>query len=738
MAVGVGHDEGRLTEETGRRPWLDRFIPESIRNGAPEARQSAHLIVLAAAVAAIWGPLVSLYVARIGGREIALVVATIAMAVVLAPLFLRVTGSVIVSANLLLVAVYGIVLLGASVQAGIAAPSLSWLGVLPIGAFLLAGRPSGFVWVAICVATTLGCYWAAVHGGAHWQNPVEQAAVYPSIRTFNLLAILSVVTAVTSHSLRERERALKDMTRARDAAESATEAKTRFLASMSHEIRTPLNGALGMADLLVASELGEEQRRYAETIQSCGRFLLALLDDVLDFSRIEAGRVDLRPAAFDVRRLVDEVLAILEGPARAKGLHLSHVVLPEVPRLVRTDPDRLRQILFNLLTNAIKFTEAGSVTLEVGAGAAAAGERANLRIEVRDTGIGIRPDRLDRMFERFERADDSMTRRQGGAGLGLAICAHLAELLGGDIGAESQPGSGSRFWLTLPFDGVEGYAHRGSDAVPEGCGSEPIDGVGAATAGCPADGPRARILLVEDNPVNQLVATGMLERLGHRVDVAADGRSALAALERDEFAAVLMDCQMPDLDGFEVTRELRRRETKLGGLRRRVPVIALTASALVGDRRRCLGAGMDDYLPKPIGLAQLAAVLEFWLTRPPESYRTISLLRTAALEEIAASTDGASLVRLIDTYLSATPRYIDALRKSVGDGDAEALWRTAHAFRADSASLGADLLAAYCWQLEVLGRQRSTDGAGVLLEALGVCHRATRRALMDERRCLAS
>ncbi|HEU4324344.1 MAG TPA: response regulator [Roseiflexaceae bacterium] len=643
-----------------------------------------------------------------------------------------------------------------------------------------------------------------------------------------------------------RARLYEELAQARDQALEVSRLKSEFLATMSHEIRTPLNGIIGMAELLIDTPLTEAQHEFTDTIHESSLALLRIIDDILDFSKIEANRLVLDSEHFSLLSTVESAADLLRARAQAKGLELIAFVAPEIPAVLRGDAGRLRQVLLNLLGNAIKFTERGQVVLRAELARLEAGQ-AEVRISVQDSGIGLSDAAIRRLFQSFTQADGSITRRYGGTGLGLAISKRLVELMGGSIGVNSREGQGSLFWLTLPLervgpsaavtpppeldglralvvdanrahravvrryarswgmqaDGAAGPEHalerlrRAADqgqpyalavisqagpdddslalarAIRDECGLEgvrlvlltPFDGhdpheqhqqiaaagfaaalmrpihrdalretlVRAATgqaAPCGCFGTAAatarpqrlaapaRLLLVEDNPVNQQLTTRQIERLGYRAELAQNGREALSLIAHspEPFDLILMDCQMPELDGFATTIAIRAWE-KPGG--RRVPIVAMTANAMAGDREACLEAGMDDYLSKPVQQATLGEMLARWLSaapapanaRPapepqpepaPPAVVEPPLDRTTLGEIRALEAQGETglLGELAHSFTLGMSRGLLALLVAIERGDAAQLRALAHRLKGSSASMGATCMATRLAQIE--------------------------------------
>ena len=467
-------------------------------------------------------------------------------------------------------------------------------------------------------------------------------------------------------------------------AESSSRAKSDFLAVVSHEIRTPLNGVIGMSTLLMERQRDAQSRHYALTIHESAEILLSLINDILDFSKIEAGRLDLEIEAFDLERCIDSVVQLLAPRVEGLPVKLDWRIEPGVPAQLMGDPGRLRQVLLNLLSNALKFTALGEVVLS-----AAPGEAGRVRFTVSDTGCGIAESRQSTLFEPFRQGDVSTARHYGGTGLGLAICKRLVNAMGGTIGFVSQPNQGSRFWFEVPLPRAEAVAVQAPSRLPfPTLGETPFHG---------------RVLVAEDNAVNRRVAIALLERFGLEIDVAENGRLAVSRALAGDYDLIFMDMQMPELDGIEATREIRA----AGGVRAEVPIVAMTAGVLDGVRERALAAGINDYLTKPVLPAQLERMLSRFLTAAPEARQPAAdpggsdeaLIDPELLAEIESALGSKMVDELVQLYRQQVPERLAELDAAVS-GDGVTLAEQAHRLKGESSGLGLNRVATMATALE--------------------------------------
>jgi signal transduction histidine kinase/CheY-like chemotaxis protein len=582
------------------------------------------------------------------------------------------------------------------------------LGVYVIFPFLLFAAFSGRLLGATTAtaALTAVAIWSTAmgHGPIMARAGTDEVLKVQLLQLFFASVLLSALPVAAF--LEQREKLMAQLRETTKIAQAAARAKAEFVAVMSHEIRTPMTGVLGMAELLLNADLPAKEREYATGIQRSGRHLLALINDILDFSRGEAKKLNLETIDFDLREVLEQVRSLLMPQAAERGLELRFERDGQLPHVLRGDPTRLKQVLVNLVGNGVKFTSRGSVTVALSH--RVADGRNHFRFEVRDTGIGIPEDKQGILFNAFSQMDASTTREYGGSGLGLAISKKLVEAMGGEIGIDSRPGVGSLFWFEVPLA-------LGSITAPPATDRRVL-----------VASPPRRVLLVEDVELNRVLIAEMLRSYGHEVAAAENGQEAVTAVAREPFDLVLMDVQMPVMDGVEATRQIRR----LSPPARAVPILALSANVMPEDRARYLAAGMNGALTKPIDWPQLFDALAKYGIPPTPAFSGDPPLDDAVFERFQLVQGSGDLsAKLAEIFMRDTARRLEELRDAVGRADAPAVAQIAHAIKGSAANLGAQTMVQICTAIEANAAASDLGAGAARVDALQCEFTRAREAL---------
>lgn len=511
---------------------------------------------------------------------------------------------------------------------------------------------------------------------------IQNVTMYVSL--FLVLALMTIAVYNMVSDIRRRIQVEKELLYLKEKAIEASEMKSHFLANMSHEIRTPLNGIHGMIELMLQTKLTNEQKDYIDTLKESSAALLALINDILDLSKIEAGRLDLEVIPFEPHEVASAVTKVLEYSAQHKNLKIEVHSHKPVPEIVLGDGLRLRQILMNLVGNAIKFSSQGTIQIHISMVDMHA-SRARLRFEVVDEGVGFDDETKKKLFKTFSQADSSTTRKYGGTGLGLAICRQLVELMGGQIDVFSNPGKGSTFWFEIPYDVSSVRISKAKEAYEQ----QPLG----------LDGKAPMVLVVEDHLVNQKVVTNLLNKIGCQYKLANDGFEALEILKSEKFDVILMDCHMPKMDGYETTAIIRSGKDVL---QPEIPIIAATANVIKGEKEKCLAAGMNDYISKPMALTELQAKIAKWVAVRPEAAASVSLINPAAIQKMQGLSDeDQNLYQdIVDIFVSTFPQDLSEMRQMLDHSEYLDLAERAHKVKSTCSHLGITPMVEICFFIE--------------------------------------